>query len=59
MDKGGGMGGFGGGSLEQPRRWLGAQWAGLFPWECGTAQSHQARPEEAQVASWRAAKAAL
>ena len=24
------IGGFGGGSLEQPRRWLDAQWAGLF-----------------------------
>ena len=24
------IGGFGGGWLEQPRQWLGAQWAGLF-----------------------------
>ena len=24
------MGGFGGGELEQPRQWWGAQWAGLF-----------------------------
>ena len=30
MLNGGETGGFGGGSLEQPRRWLGAQWAGLF-----------------------------
>eukprot|EP00964_Phaeocystis_antarctica_P061885 scaffold37003_cov61-Phaeocystis_antarctica.AAC.1 len=29
--QGGGIGGFGGGSLGHPRRWLGAQWAGLFP----------------------------
>ena len=31
MVNGGGIGGFGGGSLEHPRQWLGAQWAGLFP----------------------------
>ena len=30
MVKGGGVDGFGGGWLEQSRRWLGAQWAGLF-----------------------------
>ena len=29
MVKGGGIGGFGGSSLEPPRRWLGAQWLGL------------------------------
>eukprot|EP00964_Phaeocystis_antarctica_P059710 scaffold35485_cov76-Phaeocystis_antarctica.AAC.8 len=29
MVKGGGIGGFGVGQLEHPRRWLGAQWAGL------------------------------
>ena len=28
--KGGGIGGLGGGWLEQPRQWLGAQWLGLF-----------------------------
>ena len=28
--KGGEIGGFGGGSLEHPRQWLGAQWDGLF-----------------------------
>ena len=28
--KGGGIGSFGGGSLEHPRQWLGAQWPGLF-----------------------------
>ena len=39
---GGCIGGFGGGSLEHPRQWLGAQWAGLSPWECRAAQSRQA-----------------
>ena len=29
MGKGSGIGGFGGGSLEQKRRWLGVQWLGL------------------------------
>ena len=29
MVKGGEIGGFGGGLLEHPRQWLGAQWAGL------------------------------
>ena len=29
MVKGGEIGGFGGGSLEHPRQWLGAQWSGL------------------------------
>ena len=29
MVKGGGIGGFGGGSLEHPRPWLGSQWLGL------------------------------
>ena len=56
MVKGGKIGGFSGGSLEHPRQWLGAPWAGLFPWECPAAQSRQARPEEAQELSWRAAK---
>ena len=28
MVNGGAIGGFGGGWLEQPRHWLGAQWAG-------------------------------
>ena len=27
------------GKLEQPRQWLGAQWAGLSPWERWAAQS--------------------
>ena len=31
MAKGSGIGGFGGGSLEHPRPWLGAQRAGLAP----------------------------
>ena len=39
---------FGGGALEHPRQWLGAQWPGFSRWVCCTAQSHQARPEEAQ-----------
>ena len=30
MVKRGEIGGFGGGSLEQPRQWLGTQWADLF-----------------------------
>ena len=30
MVEGDEMGGFGGGSLEHPRQWLGSQWAGLF-----------------------------
>ena len=29
MAKGGDIGGFGGGSLEQPRQWRDAQWLGL------------------------------
>ena len=39
---------FGGGALEHPRQWLGAQWPGFSRWECCTAESRQARPEEAQ-----------
>ena len=53
------IGGFGGGYLEHPRQWLGAQWASLLPWECRAAQSHQARPEEAQEPSWGTAKGVL
>ena len=30
MVTGGGVGGFGGGSLEHPRQWRGVQWDGLF-----------------------------
>ena len=56
MVKGGGIGDFGGGQLEHPRRWPGANWRGLFPWECRAAQSRQAPPEEAQQPSWGAAK---
>ena len=50
------MGGFGGGALEQPRRWA-ARPVGrpLYPWECRAAQSRQACPEEAQEPSWGAA----
>ena len=50
--------GFGGGSLEHPRQWLGAQWVGLFL-GVRVAQSRQARPEEAQKPSWGTAKGAL
>eukprot|EP00964_Phaeocystis_antarctica_P143146 scaffold108637_cov60-Phaeocystis_antarctica.AAC.3 len=46
--KGGEIGGFGGGWLEHPRQWLGAQWPDLSPWVSRNAQSRQARPEEAQ-----------
>ena len=35
---------------------MGEQRPGLSPWECHTAWSHQARPEEAQEPSWGAAK---
>ena len=40
------IGNSGGGELEHPRQWLGAQWAGLSPWECPTASSRQGRPCE-------------
>eukprot|EP00964_Phaeocystis_antarctica_P112086 scaffold76294_cov33-Phaeocystis_antarctica.AAC.1 len=33
------MGGLGGGSLEHPRRWLRAQWAGLSPGSAGPARA--------------------
>ena len=33
------MGGFGGGKLEHPRRWLGAQWTGLSPWSAEPARA--------------------
>ena len=52
------LGGFGGGSLEHPRRWRGAQWAGLFlrvP-SCLEPPGAPLRyPEEAQEPSWGAA----
>ena len=41
------MGGIGGGSLEHPRQWLGAQWADWEP------------SEEAQEPSWGTAKGGL
>jgi hypothetical protein len=50
------MGGFGGGCSSSSR---GSGWAPsgpASPWECRAARSHQARPEEAQEASWGAAK---
>ena len=58
MAKGGGIGGVGGGALEQPRQWT-ARPVGqpLYPWECRAALSRQARPEEAQEPSWGDAKA--
>ena len=50
--RGGGIGDFGGGSLEEhPRQWLAAQWPGLSFVECRAAQSYQARPEKAQAPS--------
>ena len=53
--KGSRIGDLGDSSLEHPRLWLGSPdptgWASL--WECLAAQSHQARPQEAQGASWR------
>ena len=55
----GGIGGVGGGMLEldHPRQWLGAQWPGVPPRECTPPRAtRQARPEEAQRASWGRAK---
>ncbi len=51
MVKGGECGGFAGGWLEHPRRWLGAQWAGLF---LGVPNC-----SEAQEPTWGTAKGAL
>ena len=42
------MGGFGGGSLEHPRQWLGAQWAGLALGVPSYPEPREERPEEAQ-----------
>ena len=55
MVNGGEIGDSGGGWLEHPRQWLGAEWADLYPWECRVAQSRQARPKEAQEPGWGAA----
>eukprot|EP00964_Phaeocystis_antarctica_P063357 scaffold38022_cov48-Phaeocystis_antarctica.AAC.3 len=52
MVKGGDIGDFGGGSLEHPKQWLCAQWAGLALGVPSCAQSHEARPEEVQEPSW-------
>ena len=41
----------GGGDLEHPRQWLGAQWPSLSPWAHCAVQSRQARPEQAQEPS--------
>ena len=57
--EGGEIGGFGGGKLEHPRQWLGAQCGPASSWECRAAQSRQARPEEAQELSWVTAQAAV
>ena len=57
--RGGKFGDVGGGSLEQPRPWLGSQWPGPLPWECRAAQSNQARVEEAQGASWGTSKGVI
>ena len=54
--KGGQTGDFGGDSLEQLRRWRGAQWPGLYPGSAEPPQSRQARAEQAQGASWGPAK---
>ena len=59
MVKGGGIGSFGGGSLEHPRQWLAAQWLGLFLGVYRAAQSRQVRLDEAQEPSWGTAKEAL
>ena len=56
---GGDIGGFGGGSLEHPRQWPGAQQVGLHPWERRAARSRQVRPEEAQDPISGTAKKAL
>ena len=56
LDEAGEIGEFGGGSLEQPRPWLGPHWLGPLPWECRAARGHQARPEEVQEPSSGAAK---
>ena len=45
--------------LKHPRRWLGAQWAGLSPWEWLTALSLQRCPEGAQDPSWCPVKTAV
>ena len=59
MVKGGEMGGFGGGGLEWPGQWPGAQWADLSPWESRAVQGREARPEEAREPSWDDAQGAL
>ena len=53
MVKGSGIGSFGGGALEHPRQWLGAQWAGLSP---GSAESPRATESHRAGPSWGAAK---
>ncbi len=53
------IGNFGGGELEDPRQWLGDQWAGLSPWECPTAPTRQGRPEGAREPSWGPAETAV
>ena len=58
VKRSGAGGGSGGGWPEHPRRWLGAQWAGLFL-VVPSCPSRQVRPEEVQEPSWGAAKGAL
>ena len=55
MTNGGEIGGCGGGSLEHPRQWLGAQWAApSTPGSAATAQGRQARPEkEGEQGRWQ------
>ena len=59
MVKGGDIGNLGGGSLEHPRQWLGAQWAGLFLGVPSRPEPPGGAPEEAQEPSWGAAKAGI
>ena len=56
MVKGGEISDFGGGSLEPPRRWRGAQWPGPHSGSAELPQSRPARAEEVQELSWGVAK---
>ena len=57
--KGGGIGDFGGSSLEQLRPWQASQWPGPLPWEGRAARSCQARREERQETSSGTANGAV
>ena len=56
MVKGREIGGLGGGWFEHPRQWLGAQRAGLAPWERRAVQSRLVRPGDVPVPSLGPAK---